>query len=568
MAIKKDSQKQNDKKINYGHIIDSNRDINDLYISKLTPQTIKMLYGSMHLRDDDYKKLTQYYSDEQEKNNLKRGGIKKNDVIYKGNRTWEQVRARSAYIDPKLYKVEKTEEFEGVIDTVENIYKKREKELNSMKHQEIKVEGSSIENQELKFNKENKKDKILKIAQQKLKRNSELTQIIENKLQTMQENENRFDLHQSHGSGGYDNVSINNTINLDEEILDSQKIIKKNISPKKVYRKHEDEEVNIMPDRRPVLSQQVQKLKEQNLSLVDFNILPDEILEVEETQNTILIRLIQNINKEVSYREFAAPAPRPEKPKEFEIIRKTNYKYEDSDLLEIKKDIKNIDKLVGVLPASDIHRLNEINEEIQRKKNKRKNNTNDGEGIKFNWNYTPSKNAKVSMEKYKNTNYNYRFDTNKKPTLRENKTYEKQMIYYLEQVKKQHDSGYNRQVSIELKNFNNIINSMSNVKANTEELNLKMDSNRKHAIVYLKKHIELNEHKEELELKLLKKQLVNKGKIANLEKFMKSLPEFQKILGIRDHIKDNRTLLINCLQKLISLTEEIKSNLKNPKIKK
>lgn len=546
MSKEKDSESVVTSRVNYGNIIDSDRDTTELMDKKLTPATIKVLLGQLDENSPEYQMLKQKYVNEVV-------GTKKTGVIRlkdKKRNTWEEQRAKSKFIDYS-YRVEKE------IPVLQRLKNHKAKQAASKKvgakskpflPQSSPIMSLSEEITTITKQTSMPKKMSVKNANSKtenlMKPPSKDSEHINDQFTTFS-TWNHFDANQ-----------VKNKLELSNSFEDE---------PKTIIRRKETEEVTtIRRDLRPILAQQISQIKRNGLSIVDFVVDPNDKIEIEKGDEEILVRLIKQSPVEISLNEFAERDIAPPKPKPVKIIRTAEDPLSIEERLILRLENKSrfhkltdaeqtqLEQLKTTFAAKLNYKQIKKDRETAKAKKAINNQSNqvtiDEQELLF------------DEDLYKKTNYNHRYDETKRPNIEERLVYEQKMTEYLFEVRRQYEQGYNRQISQELADFNRAINLSRGIKANDEELNDAILKNRSESISLLRKHVMLLNQKQYAEIKLLNKQVIKyKNTKGNLEEFIKRQKEFRRLLRIHDEVKENRQALIESLRVQAKLMQDARS---------
>ncbi|AGM25110.1 hypothetical protein [Spiroplasma chrysopicola] len=526
MAKEKNSNQLLTENINYGNIIDPNRDPGELVDKKLTPTTIKALLGKLDKNSQEFKTLQKRYHDEV-------AGTKKPGVIRLNNAShWEKARTKSQFINRDYqndYK-EKTEAKLGLL------VKKPGKNLKTIStvsaNETIKLLEKTAK---VKENLNPKPVKIKSVVKPKTDKKTLETNLIKPPVQAEK------DLNTELARQGKQEVNSN-----------YNEMWKTNFTSKnKGEVKKENDE--IQRQYRPVLATQLSQIKRNGLSIVDFIIEPDDKIEIEKKEDEILVHLIKDHKIEIEFDEFFAKPEVIEKPTPVKVIRKeqkrltleehmlkrleSKAKVDQLELLELQQ-LKNLRQILGI-KEGDFETQREMTRSLQT------------ELI-----------AEISemelpdAEIYKQTDYNYVFDAEKRPNVTKNKkeTFEQQILNYLLTVQEQYEQGYNRQISQELADFNQAINQTKSLLFNSDII-----ENHKRANTLLRLYVKLLNRKQQLELLILNRHLLKNTEFrADMEGFVRSQKEFQKLLILQETIKDTRQQLIELLREQTQLANKFR----------
>ncbi|MFW4370922.1 MAG: hypothetical protein EHV01_003150 [Spiroplasma sp. hy2] len=546
MAKEKDSESVVTSRVNYGNIIDSDRDTTELMDKKLTPATIKVLLGQLDENSAEYQALKQKYVNEVV-------GTKKTGVIRlkdKKRNTWEEQRAKSKFIDYS-YRVEKE------IPVLQRLKNHKAKQAVSKKagskskpflpqfspvmslSEEITIttEQTSMPKKMSVKNANSKTENLMKPP-------SKDSEHINDQFSTFS-TWNHFDANQ-----------VKNKLELSNSFEDKPKTI--------ICRKETEEVTTIRRDLRPILAQQISQIKRNGLSIVDFVVDPNDKIEIEKGDEEILVRLIKQSPVEISLNEFAEKDITPPKPKPVKIIRTAEDPLSIEERLILRLENKSrfqkltdaeqtqLEQLKATFAAKLNYKQRKKDRETARAKKAINNQTNKV--------ITDEQELLFDEDLYKKTNYNHRYDETKRPNIEERLVYDQKMTEYLFEVRRQYEQGYNSQISQELADFNRAINLSRAIKTNDEELNDAILKNRSESISLLRKHVMLLNQKQYAEIKLPNKQVLKyKDTKGNLEEFIKRQKEFRRLLRIRDEVKENRQLLIESLRVQAKLMQDARS---------
>ncbi|WP_425379435.1 hypothetical protein [Spiroplasma endosymbiont of Stenodema calcarata] len=545
MAKEKDLETAAITRVNDDGIVDTERDATELMDKKLTPATIKLLLGQTDENSSKYQTLKQKYLNEVV-------GTEKRKVIHlkDKNNSWEEQKNKSKFIDYS-YRVDKE---------IPLFARLNNQKINQAanKKTDLKPKQSLKNNEMLAMPLDQIiiKEPINRPKKSIQKTPSETTNLIKPPLK--------------------DSEIINEKLNsfADWNGLNADKVVTKlgssqlqeNDSKTIIYRSETEEITTIRRDLRPILAKQISQIKRNGLSVVDFVIDPTDKIEIETGDEEILVRLIKQNEVEIDLNDFVSKDIAQPKPKPVKIIRTAEdpLSFEERLILRLENKARsyklsaNEQEQLEDLKAKLAFKANQKNKEQEltsvEEKNKK---TKDTDTI------MSAGNDQEQLENddlYKKTNYNHRYDEHKRPNIDQRLAFQHKMLNYLLEVRQQYEQGYNRQISQELADFNRAINLSRAIKTNTDKLNATILQNRDESIALLRKHVILLNQKQYAEIKLLDKQVLKfKNTKGNMEEFIKRQKEFQRLLRIREEVKENRQALIESLRIQAQLMQEARS---------
>ncbi|WHQ36492.1 hypothetical protein [Spiroplasma sp. SV19] len=542
MAKEKDSETVVVTRVNYGSIIDSERDTTELMDKKLTPATLKVLLGQLDEKSPEYQTLKQKYLTEVV--GKKKGVIHLKDK----NNAWQEQKNKSKFIDYS-YRVDKE------IPVFARLNNHKAKQTDSKKTG-TKAKQSLQEDMLISTPLDQaKSNKTINAAKKSVKNATiKTTNLIKPPLKDSEVISEQFNA-----------FSNWNGLDVDSVKTKLGSVESEGNEAKTIIRRSETEEVTtIRRDLRPILAQQISQIKQNGLSVVDFVVDPSDKIEIEKGDEEILVRLIKQNQVEINLNEFAVKDIVPPKPKPVKIIRTAE------DPLSMEERL--------ILRLENKARFYKLNEEEKTQlehlratfalKTNQKKNKKEISSVK-----TKSKSSQdptmvlanedtesLNKDRYKKTNYHHRYDENKRPNIDQRLAYEQKMLQYLLEVRQQYEQGYNRQISQELADFNRAINLSRTIKTKDDKLKEAILQNRNKSISLLRKHVMLLNQKQYAEIKLLDKQVLKyKNTKGNIEEFIKHQKEFQRLLRIREEIKENRQALIESLRVQAQLMQEARN---------
>ncbi|AGM26170.1 hypothetical protein SSYRP_v1c05800 [Spiroplasma syrphidicola EA-1] len=526
MAKEKNSNQLLTENINYGNIIDPNRDPAELVDKKLTPGTIKALLGKLDKNSQEFKTLQKKYHDEV-------AGTKKPGVIRLNNAShWEKARTKSQFIN-RDYQNDYKEKTETKLALLAKKPAKNAKTVSTVSANEtIKLLEKTAK---VKENLNPKPVKLKAVAKPKKEKKTGAANLIKPPVHNEKE------------------VTVELAKQWNQEVVGSYSEGRGTNFTNKNKGQTKQENNEIQRQYRPVLATQLSQIKRNGLSIVDFIIEPDDKIEIEKKDDEILVHLVKDHKIEIEFDEFFAKPEVIEKPTPVKVIRKeqkrltleehmlkrleSKAKVDKLELLELQQ-LKNLRHILGI-KEGDFETQREMTRSLQT------------ELI-----------AEISemelpdAEVYKQTDYNYVFDAEKRPNVVKNKkeTFEQQILNYLLTVQEQYDQGYNRQISQELADFNQAINQTKSMLFNADII-----ENHKRANNLLRLYVKLLNRKQQLELLILNRHLLKNTEVkADIEGFVRSKKEFQKLLILQETIKDTRQQLIELLQEQTKLANKFR----------
>ncbi|MBH8622631.1 MULTISPECIES: hypothetical protein [Spiroplasma] len=540
MAKEKDTDTVVVTRADYGSIIDSERDATELMDKKLTPATIKILLRQLDENSPEYQALKQKYLTEVV-------GTKQKGVIRLKDKdnAWEEQKNKSKFIDYS-YRVDKEI---PVFARLNNHKAKQAASKKSAAKVKPPVQEDILISTPLNQPRTNKTMNGTK----KSAKNAPLktTNLIKPPLKDSELINDEFNTFSNWNSLDVDRVKtkLGSTGSEPDET-------------RTIIRRNETEEITtIRRDLRPILAQQISQIKRNGLSVVDFVVDSDDKIEIEKGDEEILVRLIKQNQVEINLNEFAARDIVPSKPTPVKIIRTAEdpLSMEERLILRLKNKARfyklNAEEQTQLehLKATFVLKTKQKNNKKETAAQKAKNKKGQDATMAF-----ANEQAELENEDcYKTTNYNHQYDEKKRPNVDQRLVYEQKMLQYLLEVRQQYEQGYNRQISQELADFNRAINLSRTIKTKDEKLNEEILQNRNKSIALLRKHVMLLNQKQYAEIKLLDKQVLKyKNTKGNIEEFIKRQKEFQRLLRIREEVKENRQALIESLRVQAQLMQE------------
>ncbi|KAF0851448.1 MAG: hypothetical protein EIB84_01280 [Spiroplasma poulsonii] len=540
MAKEKDTDTVVVTRADYGSIIDSERDATELMDKKLTPATIKILLRQLDENSPEYQALKQKYLTEVV-------GTKQKGVIRLKDKdnAWEEQKNKSKFIDYS-YRVDKEI---PVFARLNNHKAKQAASKKSAAKVKPPVQEDILISTPLNQPRTNKTMNGTK----KSAKNAPLktTNLIKPPLKDSELINDEFNTFSNWNSLDVDRVKtkLGSTGSEPDET-------------RTIIRRNETEEITtIRRDLRPILAQQISQIKRNGLSVVDFVVDSDDKIEIEKGDEEILVRLIKQNQVEINLNEFAARDIVPPKPTPVKIIRTAEDPLSMEERLILRLENKarfyklNAEEQTQLehLKATFVLKTKQKNNKKETAAQKAKNKKGQDATMAF-----ANEQAELENEDcYKTTNYNHQYDEKKRPNVDQRLVYEQKMLQYLLEVRQQYEQGYNRQISQELADFNRAINLSRTIKTKDEKLNEEILQNRNKSIALLRKHVMLLNQKQYAEIKLLDKQVLKyKNTKGNIEEFIKRQKEFQRLLRIREEVKENRQALIESLRVQAQLMQE------------
>ncbi|WP_424525763.1 hypothetical protein [Spiroplasma endosymbiont of Glossina fuscipes fuscipes] len=544
MAKEKDSETVVVTRANYGSIVDSERDAAELMDKKLTPATIKVLLRQLDENSPEYQALKQKYL-------IEVVGTKKKGVIRLKDKdnAWEEQKNKSKFIDYSYRSDKEIPVFARLNNhkAKKAASKKPAAKVKQPLQQDILISTPLDQpktNKTVSRTKRSAKNAIPKT-----------TNLIKPPLKDSELINDQFNTFSNWNSLDVDRVKTK--LGSSEPETNEMKTI---------IRRTETEEVTtIRRDLRPILAHQISQIKQNGLSVVDFVVDSDDKIEIEKGDEEILVRLIKQNQVEINLNEFAARDIVPPKPKPVKIIRTAEDPLSMEERLILRLENKARFYKLNAEEQTQLEHLKETFAfKTKQKKNKKESpalKAKNKKGETSTMDFANEQAELLSEDRYKKTNYNHQYDEKKRPNIDQRLVYEQKMLQYLLEVRQQYEQGYNRQISQELADFNRAINLSRTIKTNDDKLNAAILENRNKSIALLRKHVMLLNQKQYAEIKLLDKQVLKyKNTKGNIEEFIKRQKEFQRLLRIRDEVKENRQALIESLRVQAQLMQEARNN--------